>query len=58
MSEKNALTSGGTGTGGWQWIIVLALLFLYILGDVATEVGGILLLSDLFKPSHPLPGSI
>ncbi len=57
LTIVTGLASGDVETGGWQWVIVLALLVIYSLAIIATGVGGIFLLRDLFKPSQPLPGS-
>lgn len=49
VPEVTGLASGATQPGGWQWALVLAILAGYSLALVALGVGGVLLLSDLFK---------
>jgi hypothetical protein len=49
MAVVTGLASGETEPIGWWWILVLASLVIYSLALVATGVGGILLLRDLFK---------
>jgi hypothetical protein len=49
------LASGETAIGGWQWVLVLTLLVVYIAAVAAIGVGGLLLLRQLFQA--PLPRS-
>jgi len=37
---------------GWPWAVVLTSLVVYSLAIVVTGVGGVLLLSDLFKSAR------
>jgi hypothetical protein len=45
------LAHGDTEPGGWEWVVVLALLASYCLALIVVGAGGIMLLRDLFKPS-------
>jgi hypothetical protein len=47
LAVVTGLASGATEPGGWQWVLVLASLGLYILALVVLGVGGVLLLRDL-----------
>jgi hypothetical protein len=51
LAVVTGLASGETGPTGWAWAIVLAALIGYTLALIATGVGGVLLLRDLFKPA-------
>jgi len=54
LAVVSGLASGRTGPVGWQWVLVLASLVIYSLALVVMGVGGVLLLSDLFRtPSSP-----
>jgi hypothetical protein len=44
------LADGSTPMGGWEWMLTLGLLIVYIAAVITVGVGGILLLRDLFKP--------
>lgn len=46
------LADGSTPMGGWQWMLVLGMLAVYMLAVVVIGVGGIFLLRDLFKPAQ------
>jgi hypothetical protein len=50
LAVVTGLADGSTEMGGWQWMLVLGSLILYILAIIDTGIGGILLLRDLFKP--------
>jgi hypothetical protein len=50
IPDVTGLASGETEPGGWQWILVLGSLIVYSAAVVATGIGGILLLRDVFKP--------
>jgi len=54
LAVVTGLASGETERGGWQWILVLASLAIYVLALVAMGVGGILLLRNLFKKNGGL----
>jgi uncharacterized membrane protein YedE/YeeE len=43
------LASGATEAAGWRLASVLALLVLYTLALIVVDIGGLLLLRDLFK---------
>jgi len=49
LAVATGLASGETAPAGWQWALVLASMIGYSLALVATGVGGVLLLVDLFK---------
>ena len=49
IAVVTGLADGSTPIGGWQWMLVLGVLALYILTVVVIGVGGILLLRGLFK---------
>jgi hypothetical protein len=51
LAVITGLASGRIEPSGWQWVLVLILLSGYSLTLVATGIGGVLLLRDLFKPS-------
>jgi hypothetical protein len=51
LAVVTGLASGETEPVGWRLALVLASLVIYSLALVATGVGGILLLRDLFKKS-------
>lgn len=50
LAEVTGLADGSTPMGGWQWMLVLGALVLYIVTVVVIAVGGVLLLRDIFKP--------
>jgi hypothetical protein len=49
LAVVTGLADGSTAIGGWQWMLVLSSLVIYVLAIVDVGVGGILLLRDLFK---------
>jgi len=49
LAVVTGLADGSTAIGGWQWMLVLGSLAIYVLAIVDVGVGGILLLRDLFK---------
>lgn len=51
LAQVTGLASGATSPGGWQWALVLGTLVAYILAVLATGIGGVLLLRELFKPA-------
>jgi hypothetical protein len=51
LAVVTGLASGETEPVGWRLVLVLASLVIYSLALVASGVGGILLLRDLFKKS-------
>jgi len=51
LAVFTGLADGSTAIGGWQWMLVLSSLVIYVLAIVDVGVGGILLLRDLFKPT-------
>ena len=53
LASVTGLASGAVEPGGWQMMLVLALIALYSLALVVMGVGGILLVRDLNKPSVP-----
>ncbi len=52
LAVVTGLASGETEPVGWWWALVVASIAVYSLALVAIGVGGVLLLSDLFKPSR------
>lgn len=49
----SALSAGAVGSGnGWE-AVVITLLTAYMLALLAIDIGGVLLLRDLFKPARP-----
>lgn len=52
LAVVTGLADGSTAIGGWQWMLVLSSLVIYVLAIVDVGVGGILLLRDLFKPQQ------
>jgi len=52
LAVVTGLASGETEPTGWRWAAVLTSLVVYSLAIVVTGVGGVLLLSDLFKPAR------
>ncbi|NJC97576.1 MAG: hypothetical protein C3F07_15220 [Anaerolineales bacterium] len=52
LAEVTGLADGSTPMGGWQWMLVLGTLVLYIVTVIAIDIGGVLLLRDLFKPGQ------
>ena len=53
LASVTGLASGAVEPGGWQMMLVLALIALYSLALVVIGVGGILLVRNLNKPSVP-----
>jgi len=49
LAVVTGLADGSTETGGWQWMLVLGSLVIYILAVIEVGVGGILLSRDVFK---------
>jgi hypothetical protein len=49
LAVVSGLASGETEATGFWWILVIASLVVYSLALVAMDVGGVLLLRDLFK---------
>jgi len=49
LAVATGLADGSTAIGGWQWILVLSSLAIYVLAIVDVGIGGILLLRNLFK---------
>jgi len=47
LAVVTGLASGATEPGGWQWVLVLGCIFLYILMLVVMGIAGLLLLRDL-----------
>lgn len=52
LAVITGLASGEIEPVGWQWTLVITTLILFWLSLIATGVGGILLLRDLFKPAR------
>lgn len=52
IAAVTGLASGRTEPTGWQWVLVLAFLALYVLALVMLGIGGVLLLRDLFKTAR------
>ncbi|MEW5871456.1 MAG: hypothetical protein AB1894_19440 [Chloroflexota bacterium] len=52
LAVVTGLASGETGPEGVRWLLVLASLAVYTLALIATGVGGVLLLGDLFSKSY------
>jgi hypothetical protein len=52
LAIVTGLASGEIEPAGVWWLLVIASLVIYCLALVASGVGGILLLRDLFKPSR------
>jgi hypothetical protein len=56
LAVATGLASGVTEPTGWQWAVVLGMIIGYSLALVATGIGGLLLLYDLFAhPNSTLP---
>jgi hypothetical protein len=55
LAVVTGLASGETEPGGWQWVLVLALIAVYALSVAIIGVGGVLLWRDLFTSSRPRP---
>ncbi|MCB8917961.1 MAG: hypothetical protein H6666_08545 [Ardenticatenaceae bacterium] len=53
LAVVTGLASGETAVGGWQWVLVLALLAAYCLALLAIGVGSLQLLRRLFAPIQP-----
>ena len=53
LAFVTGLASGDTATGGWEWVLVLLLLALYVAAVAMTGVGGVLLVRDLATPARP-----
>ncbi len=53
LAVVTGLASGETEPGGWQWALVLATLLIYSLALVVIGIGGVRLLSSLFRPENP-----
>jgi hypothetical protein len=49
LAVVTGLADGSTEIGGWQWMLVLGSLVIYILAVIEVGVGGILLSRDVFK---------
>lgn len=52
LAVVTGLADGSTPMGGWQWMLVLGALALYIVTVVVIAVSGVLLLRDIFKPGQ------
>jgi hypothetical protein len=52
LAVATGLADGSTEIGGWQWMLVLSSLAIYLLAIVDIGVGGAILLRDLFRPQH------
>jgi hypothetical protein len=52
LAVVTGLADGSTETGGWQWMLVLGSLVIYVLALIEVGVGGILLSRDVFKPQQ------
>jgi hypothetical protein len=50
LATVTGLASGDTPEGGWESALVTAIFIAYFLAVIVLGVGGILLISDLFKP--------
>jgi hypothetical protein len=53
LAVITGLANGTTKPDGWQWILVLSVLTIYIFSLVALGIGGILLLRDNFLHKNP-----
>lgn len=53
LAVVTGLASGAREAAGWPWLLVLALLALYVLALLLIDAGGILLLGDLFRRRAP-----
>jgi hypothetical protein len=49
LAVVTGLASGETEPVGWRWVLVLATLVIFSLALIATGIGGILLLRDIFR---------
>ena len=56
LADVTGLADGSTAIGGWQWMLVLGALVIYILAVIEIGIGGILLLRDVFKPMRMSTG--
>jgi hypothetical protein len=54
VAMLSGLASGDTPVTSLWWTVVLAALGGYVLALVAVGIGGLLLVGDLFFPSHPV----
>jgi hypothetical protein len=52
LAVVTGLASGATEPSGWQWVLVITSLAIYVLALIGMGVGGIALLHDLFKKSE------
>jgi hypothetical protein len=53
VAVVSGLASGKIDPEGFWFVLVIAMLILYIAAVIALAVGGILLVRDLFKPTPP-----
>lgn len=53
VAVVSGLASGKVDPEGFWFVLVIAMLILYIAAVIALAVGGILLVRDLFKPTPP-----
>jgi hypothetical protein len=49
LAVVTGLASGAIQPSGWQWLLVIASLAIYVLCLIAMGIGGVLLSRDLFK---------
>ncbi len=52
LAQVTGLASGATEPTGWQFVLVMALIALYVVAVIAIGVGGVLLVRDLFTPDR------
>jgi MFS family permease len=57
IAEVTGLASGETEIGGWQWVLVLTTLALYIGALIVIDISGILLSRDLLRSTPPAVSS-
>lgn len=55
LAVVTGLADGSTEIGGWQWMLVLGSLVVYVLAVIEVGVGGILLSRDVFNSRQMTP---
>lgn len=52
LAVLTGLASGAVTPGGWQWLVVMVTLALFVTAVAAAGVGGARLVRDLFRSGH------
>lgn len=52
LAVASGLASGEIEPAGWPWVLVLASIAGYSLALIGMDIGGVLLLRDLFRPAQ------